>query len=70
VEQIITEISEAVSEKDNIMVITKMVLNLMKQKVCCSHRHISTPLKDSLIQNITFIGLTASREEKAFPITM
>jgi hypothetical protein len=30
VQQIITELSEAVSEKDKIMVITKMVLNLMK----------------------------------------
>jgi hypothetical protein len=29
-----TELSEAVSEKDKIMVITKMVLNLMKQNGC------------------------------------
>jgi hypothetical protein len=34
VQQIITEHSEAVSEKDKIMVITKMVLNLMKQDGC------------------------------------
>jgi hypothetical protein len=34
VEQIMTELSEAVSEKDKIMVITKMVLNLMKQNGC------------------------------------
>jgi hypothetical protein len=34
VQQIITELSEAVSEKDKIMVITKMVLNLMKQNGC------------------------------------
>jgi hypothetical protein len=32
--QIITEVSEAVSEKDKIMVITKMALNLMKQNGC------------------------------------
>jgi hypothetical protein len=31
VQQIMTELSEAVSEKDKIMVITKLVLNLMKQ---------------------------------------
>jgi hypothetical protein len=31
VQQIITELSEAVSEKGKIMVITEMVLNLMKQ---------------------------------------
>jgi hypothetical protein len=30
VQQIITELSGAVSEKDKIMVITKIVLNLMK----------------------------------------
>jgi hypothetical protein len=34
VQQIITELSEAVPEKDNIMVNTKMVLNLMKQNGC------------------------------------
>jgi hypothetical protein len=33
-QQIITELSEAVSEKDKIMNITKMVLNLMKQNGC------------------------------------
>jgi hypothetical protein len=32
--QIITELSEAVSEKDKIMIITKMVLNLLKQNGC------------------------------------
>jgi hypothetical protein len=32
VQQIITELSEAVREKDKIMVITEMVLNVMKQK--------------------------------------
>jgi hypothetical protein len=31
VQQTMTELSEAVSEKDKIMVITKLVLNLMKQ---------------------------------------
>jgi hypothetical protein len=31
VQQILTELSEAVSEKDKIMVITKMILNLMKK---------------------------------------
>jgi hypothetical protein len=30
VQQIMTELSQAVSEKDKIIVITKMVLNLMK----------------------------------------
>jgi hypothetical protein len=34
VQQIMTEPSEAVSEKDKIMIITKMVLNLMKQNGC------------------------------------
>jgi predicted site-specific integrase-resolvase len=34
VEQIITDISEALSEKHKIMVITKMVLNLMQQNGC------------------------------------
>jgi hypothetical protein len=29
-----TEFSEAASEKDKIMIITKMVLNLMKQNGC------------------------------------
>jgi hypothetical protein len=32
--QIVTELSEAVSEKDKIMVNTKMVLNLMEQNGC------------------------------------
>jgi hypothetical protein len=34
VQQIITEISEAVLEQDKIMVITKMVLRLVKQNGC------------------------------------
>jgi hypothetical protein len=34
VHQIMTELSEATSEKDKITVITKMVLNLMKQNGC------------------------------------
>jgi hypothetical protein len=34
VQEIITELCEAVSEKDKIMVITKMVLNLLKQNDC------------------------------------
>jgi hypothetical protein len=34
VQQIMTELSEAVSEEDKIMTITKMVLNLMKQNGC------------------------------------
>jgi hypothetical protein len=34
VQQIITELSEAVSEKDKLMIIIKMVLNLMKQNGC------------------------------------
>jgi hypothetical protein len=34
VQQIMTDLSEAVSEKNKIMVITKMVLNLMKQNGC------------------------------------
>jgi hypothetical protein len=34
VQQIITELSEAVSEKDKIILITKVVLNLMKQNGC------------------------------------
>jgi hypothetical protein len=34
VQQIITELSETVSEKDKIMVIAKMVLNLLKQNGC------------------------------------
>jgi hypothetical protein len=41
VQQIVTELSEAVSEKDKIMVITKMLLNLMKQNGCGVRR----PLK-------------------------
>jgi hypothetical protein len=36
VQQIVIELSESVSEKDKIMVITKMVLNLMKQNGCWS----------------------------------
>jgi hypothetical protein len=36
VEQIITELIQAVSEKDKIMVITEMVLNLKKQNGCYS----------------------------------
>jgi hypothetical protein len=38
VQQIMTELSEAVSEKDKIMVITKIVLNLMKQMAARVHR--------------------------------
>jgi hypothetical protein len=38
---------------------------LSKQLQDCSQRHISNPLRDSLFQIITLIGLTASREEKA-----
>jgi hypothetical protein len=34
VQQMITQLSEAVSEKDKITVITKMALNLMKQNNC------------------------------------
>jgi hypothetical protein len=34
VQQIMRELSEAVSEEDKIMVITKMILNLMKQNDC------------------------------------
>jgi hypothetical protein len=34
VQQIMRELSEAVSEKDKIMVIIKMALNLMKQNGC------------------------------------
>jgi hypothetical protein len=34
VQQIMTELSESVSEKGKIMVITKMVLNLMQQNGC------------------------------------
>jgi hypothetical protein len=34
VQQIITEVSTAVSENEKIMVITKMVLNIMKQYGC------------------------------------
>jgi hypothetical protein len=33
-QQIMTELSEAVSEKDKIMVTTKMILNLLKQMGC------------------------------------
>jgi hypothetical protein len=36
----------------------------------CSQRHISNPTRGSSFQIITFIGLTASREEKVFPINM
>jgi hypothetical protein len=34
VQQIMTELSEAVSEKDKLMVSIRMVLNLMKQNGC------------------------------------
>jgi hypothetical protein len=34
VQQNITELSEAVSEKDKLMVITKMIFNFMKQNGC------------------------------------
>jgi hypothetical protein len=34
VHQIMTELSEAVSEEEKIMAITKMVFNLMKQNGC------------------------------------
>jgi hypothetical protein len=34
VQQIMTELSEAVSEKDKLMINTKMVLNVMKQNGC------------------------------------
>jgi hypothetical protein len=40
VQQIMTEISGAASEKDKIMVITKLVLNLTKQKSARVHRPI------------------------------
>jgi hypothetical protein len=33
-QQIITKLSDAAPEKDKIMIITKMVLNLMKQNGC------------------------------------
>jgi hypothetical protein len=33
-QQIMTELSRAVSEKDKIMVIIKMAINLMKQNGC------------------------------------
>jgi hypothetical protein len=96
-----------VSDKDEIMVTTKMVLNLMKikwlldfvgrskswhliktafgsggtmtsvnscktciQTSLCSQRHISNLMRGSSFQIITFIGLTATREGKAFPLTM
>jgi hypothetical protein len=36
----------------------------------CSKRHISNPMRGSSFQIITFIGPTASREERTFPITM
>jgi hypothetical protein len=36
VQEIMTELNEAVSEKDKIIIITKMVLNLMKQNGCYS----------------------------------
>jgi hypothetical protein len=38
VQQIITKFSEAISEKDKIMVITKMVLNLMNKMAARMHR--------------------------------
>jgi hypothetical protein len=41
VRQIITKLSEAVSEKDKILIITKIVLHLMKQMAAIVHR----PLK-------------------------
>jgi hypothetical protein len=34
VQKIITQLNEAVSERDKIMVITKMVFNFMKQNGC------------------------------------
>jgi hypothetical protein len=34
VHQIMTEVTEAVSEEDRVMVITKLVLNLMHQNGC------------------------------------
>jgi hypothetical protein len=34
VQQIMTRLTEAVSEKDKIMVITKMALNIMEQNGC------------------------------------
>jgi hypothetical protein len=34
VQQIITELNEAMSEKDKIMAITNVVLNFMKQNGC------------------------------------
>jgi hypothetical protein len=36
VQQIMTELSEAVSEKDKIMVITKTLFNIMEQNDCWS----------------------------------
>jgi hypothetical protein len=36
----------------------------------CSQRHIRKIMRDSLFQNIIFIGLTVSQEENAFLITM
>jgi hypothetical protein len=36
----------------------------------CSQRHISDPMRGSSFKIIIFIGLTAFREEKAFPITL
>jgi hypothetical protein len=37
----------------------------------CSQRHISDPMRGSLFQIITFIGLTASwGKKKEYPITM
>jgi hypothetical protein len=36
----------------------------------CSQRHISNPMRGSSFQVITFIGLTAFREEQVLPITM
>jgi hypothetical protein len=36
----------------------------------CSQKHISNPMRGSSFQIITFIGLTASQEEKTFSITI
>jgi hypothetical protein len=37
----------------------------LSKQLLCSHRHVSNPMRGSSFQIITFIGLTASREEKA-----
>jgi hypothetical protein len=36
----------------------------------CSQRHISNPMRGVSYKIITYIGLTASLEEKTFPIPM